>query len=60
MTQQAETLTVAVGALTPADAVHLLVATEQPSLRANRDRRADTVREMLRAFKLDSQDQSRD
>src|SRR5205085_4766495 len=51
---QAEILTVTVGALTPADALQLLVATDQPSLLANRDCRADIVREMLHAFRLDS------
>ena len=50
----AEALTVAAGALKPADALQLTLSTGKPSLVANRDRRADTVREMLRAFKLDS------
>ena len=51
---QAEALTVATGALAPADALQITVSTGEPSLLSKRDRRADTVRYMLRAFRLDS------
>jgi alpha-glucosidase (family GH31 glycosyl hydrolase) len=51
---QAETLSVAVGALGPADALELTISADKPTLLANRDRRAETVQTMLRAFKLDS------
>jgi alpha-glucosidase (family GH31 glycosyl hydrolase) len=51
---QAETLQIAVGALTPTDKLQLVVTTDQSSLRAARDRRAELVREMLQAFRLDT------
>jgi len=51
---QAETLMITVDALTPTDTLQLLASTSQPSLRATRDRRAEIVREMLRAFTLDT------
>ncbi|MEO7908855.1 MAG: TIM-barrel domain-containing protein [Roseiflexaceae bacterium] len=52
---QAETLAVVIDALTPADTLQLLASTSHPSLRAKRDRRAEMVRDMLRAFKLDTE-----
>ena len=51
---QAEALTVTTGALAPADALQITVSTGEPALLSKRDRRADTVRDMLRAFRLDS------
>jgi len=50
----AETLTVEVAGLKPADALHLKASTSQPSLLSRRDRRGETIRAMLRAFRLDS------
>jgi alpha-glucosidase (family GH31 glycosyl hydrolase) len=51
---QAEALSVATGALAPADTLQLTLSTGEASLLSKRDRRADTVRDMLRAFRLDS------
>jgi hypothetical protein len=51
---QAEALTIAVGALAPADALQLTVTTNGTSLLASRDRRTETVRDMLHRFRLDS------
>jgi alpha-glucosidase (family GH31 glycosyl hydrolase) len=50
----AATLTVAVTGLKPTDALKLTLSASQASLLARRDRRADSLRELLRAFKLDS------
>jgi len=47
-------VTIAVGALAPADALQLTVTTNGTSLLASRDRRTETVRDMLHRFKLDS------
>jgi alpha-glucosidase (family GH31 glycosyl hydrolase) len=51
---QAETLTIAAGALAPVDALQLAVSTSADMLLAGRDHRAETVRAMLRSFRLDS------
>ena len=52
---QAETLTVDGGVLQPVDALHLTLSTRQPSLLGRRDRRAENVRRILRAFRVDNQ-----
>jgi alpha-glucosidase (family GH31 glycosyl hydrolase) len=50
----AESLTVTIAQVRPTDALTLQLTAAQPSLLAKRDRRAETVRRMLRTFKLDS------
>ena len=49
-----ETLTIMVAGLKPTDALYLTISTSQTSLLSKRDRRAETIRQMLWTFKLDT------
>ena len=54
-----ETMTIEVAEVKPTDALHLTISTSQPSLLSRRDRRAETIREMLWVFKLDTRIKAR-
>jgi hypothetical protein len=49
-----ECLTVTAAGLQPADTLRLTASTRTPALLSKRDRRAETIQEMLRAFRLDT------
>lgn len=51
---QAESLTLMVADIETTDTLKLKVTSSQPSLLSHRDRRADSIRHLLRSFRLDS------